>query len=270
MRRFLPISMFILAWTAATLVAQQGSARSQPSRTARPDLSGTWLFAQRVASEVDLKVREGGKETVNRVDRSALAGAPKNTVPGALPWTAEPVYKPEFRAKVKDLYDHQSKTDPVFYCGRPGIPRAGPPRRIVQLPTEMMFLYEDQSGDFYRVIPTDGRPHREDANPSYYGDSVGHWEGNTLVVDARNFLEDGWFGEGGYFHTDALRVVERFWRDGDSLVYQATVSDPNVLVEPWTLSPRIVKRSTLPLEESPPCKDEDAQRLINDDHHDQR
>jgi hypothetical protein len=85
-------------------------------------------------------------------------------------------------------------------------------------------------------------------------------------VDARHFVEDGWFGEGGYFHTDPLRVVERFWLDGDTLVYQATVSGPNVLVAPWTLSPRIVKRSTLPLEESPPCKDEDAQRLINDDH----
>lgn len=270
MVRFLSASTLAVVF-AVNLAAQQPVTRAgQATGGAHPDLSGTWVLAQRVASEVDLKVRQGGRETINKVDRSALASTRPVDVPGALRWQSAPSYKPELRAKVKDLYDHQSKTDPVFYCGRPGIPRVGPPRRIVQLRDEVILLYEDQSGDFYRVIPTDGRKHREDANPSYYGDSVGHWEGNTLVVDARNFVEEGWFGEGGYFHTDALRVIERFWRSGDNLVYQATVEDANVLTEPWTLAPRIVKRSTLPLEESPPCKDDDAQRLSNDDHHEQR
>ena len=81
----------------------------------------------------------------------------------------------------------------------------------------MVFLYEDISGDPYRIIPTDGRAHRKDANPSYYGDSVAHWEGETLVVDINNFVENGWFGEGGYFHTDAMHVTERLWRDGENL-----------------------------------------------------
>jgi hypothetical protein len=166
--------------------------------------------------------------------------------------------------------DHESKTDPVFYCERPGTPRIGPPRRIVQLPNEMIFLYEDASGDVYRVIPTDGRPHRANANPSYYGDSVGHWEGNALVVDSRNFVDDTWFGEGGYFHTEAMHVTERLWRVGENLAYQVTVEDPNVLTAPWTAPVRVVTPSTDALEESPKCVETDGRLLLNNDHHPQR
>ena len=171
---------------------------------------------------------------------------------------------------MKDLFDNESKTDEVFYCGKPGVPRIGPPRRIIQLPGEMVFLYEDVSGDPYRIIPTDGRAHRKDANPSYYGDSVAHWEGDTLVVDVTDFVENGWFGEGGYFHTDAMHVTERLWRDGENLIWQASVDDPKVLASPWTMPPRVVTPSDDPLEESPPCVEDDGHRLLNSDHHQQR
>ena len=130
--------------------------------------------------------------------------------------------------------------------------------------------YEDISGDPYRIIPTDGRPHRADGNPSYYGDSVAHWERGTLVVDVTNFVEDTWFGENGYFHTNAMHVTERLWRQGADLVYQATVEDPNVLTAPWTMAPRLVKPSTEPLDESPRCVESDAKLLLNSDHHAQR
>ena len=112
---------------------------------------------------------------------------------------------------LKDLDEHQSKTDPVFYCGRPGVPRIGPPRRIIQMPNEVLFLYEDMSGDAYRVIPTDGRKHREDANPSYYGNSVAHWEGKVLVIESKDFVDDSWMGERGYFHTDAMTTSDIAW-----------------------------------------------------------
>jgi hypothetical protein len=79
------------------------------------------------------------------------------------------------------------------------------------------------------------------ANPSFYGDSVGHWEGDKLVVDVTNFVADSWFGEDGYFHTEAMHVIERFWRDGENLVYQATVEDRCVLTAPWTMPPRVLK-----------------------------
>jgi hypothetical protein len=150
------------------------------------------------------------------------------------------------------------------------VPRIGPPRKIVQSANEIIFLYEDMSGDTYRVIPTDGRKHRADANPTHYGDSVARWEGDVLVVDVNNFVEDTWFGENGYFHTDAMHVVERLWRDGDNLIWQATVEDPKVLAQPWTITPRVVKPTDEPLEESPRCVEDDAHRLQNNDHHGQR
>ena len=106
-----------------------------------------------------LKRQEGGVTKTTSIDRVKVQGA-IGQGRGALPWTPAPSYKPEFQAKVAELEANQSKTDPVFYCGRPGVPRVGPPRKIVQLPDELIFLYEDLSGDTYRIIPTDGRPHR--------------------------------------------------------------------------------------------------------------
>jgi hypothetical protein len=236
--------------------------------TRRPDLSGVWSYAIDRAPAA-LKKEVNGVVSIVKIDQSARHGDATG-VPGVLPSTPKPSYKPEFQARVKELFDHESKLDPVFYCGKPGVPRIGPPRKIVQLPNEMIFLYEDISGDPYRIIPTDGRPHRVNANPSHYGDSVGRWEGSVFVVDVRNFVEDSWFGEDGYFHSDAMRVIERLWKDGANLVWQATVEDPKVLAAPWIMPPRLVKPSTELLEESPKCIETDGPKLLNNDHHLQR
>jgi hypothetical protein len=267
----------VFAFAAAAIFMGVAAADEKPaptnhkiSRTAdgHPDLSGLWGYTIDLPPVV-LKTQTNGTVALKSIDRSARELG-KGVVPGALPWTPAPTYKPEFREKVKQLFDNESKVDPVFYCGKPGVPRIGSPRRIIQLPGEMVFLYEDVSGDPYRIIPTDDRAHRANANPSYYGDSVGRWEGDTLVVDVTTFLESGWFGEGGYFHTDAMHVTERLWRDGENLIWQATVDDPKVLVAPWTMSPRVLKPSDEPLEESPPCIEDDGNRLLNSDHHQQR
>jgi hypothetical protein len=262
----------MLVVTLAALAAAQpsGSAAAKISRLAdgHPDLSGIWSYAIDLPPTA-LKKVVNGKVIVNAVDQSARRPA-RTAVPGALPSTPTPSYKPELLEKVKYLSDNESKVDKVFYCGKPGTPRIGSPRRIIQLPGEVVFLYEDISGDPYRIIPTDGRPHRKDPNPSAYGDAVGHWEGDTLVVDSRGFSEDTWFGEEGYFHSDAMRVLERFWRDGANLIYQATVEDPKVLTAAWTMPPRVVKPSTEHLEESPACVEDDGNKLLNLDHHGQR
>ncbi|HXW63226.1 MAG TPA: hypothetical protein VEJ45_11540 [Candidatus Acidoferrales bacterium] len=233
-----------------------------------PDLSGIWQYSIDLPA-VALKKQVNGSVEIKKVDLSGRRPA-KAPIPGALPFTEAPSYKPEFQAKVKYLFDNEAKLDKVFFCGRPGVPRIGSPRQIIQLPNELIFLYEDMSGDPYRIIPTDGRPHRADADPSYYGDSVGHWEGDTLVVDATNLVDETWFGEGGYFHTSAMHVTERFWKVGDNLAYQVTVDDPNVLTEPWTEAPRLVKPSDDALQESPACVEDDAKRMLNLDHHGQR
>jgi hypothetical protein len=268
---------FVFVVAAALMLTGFASADEKAGVAARkvpraadghPNLSGTWAYTIDLPP-VALKKEVNGSVSFKTIDRSAREPT-ETPIQGALPSTPAPSYKPEFRAKVKHLSDNESKLDQVFYCGKPGIPRIGSPRRIIQLPGEMVFLYEDISGDPYRIIPTDGRAHRADANPSYYGDSVGHWEGDTLVVDVTNFVEDSWFGEDGYFHTDAMRVTERLWRDGENLVWQATVDDPKVLTAPWTMSPRVVKPSNDPLEESPRCVEDDGNRLLNSDHHQQR
>ena len=279
-------SRFIFAVAVGSMIAglavgQQTSAPQKPALDAKsaapgkirrtadghPDLGGIWTFAISLPAGGLTRVSDG-KATTASFDQSARHRA--FDVKGALPWTPAPSYKAEFQEKVKYLSANESKLDSVFYCGRPGLPRIGSPRRIVQLPGEVIFLYEDISGDAYRVIPTDGREHRANANPSYYGDSVARWEADTLVVDSTNFVEDFWFGEEGYFHSDALHVSERFWLDGANLVYQATVNDPKVLAAPWTSFPHVITPSDEPLAESPFCKEDDGQRLLNLDHHRQR
>src|SRR5258708_29238712 len=99
----------IVVTAAATLAAQSGNGHR--------DLSGTWLFSIDLPP-IALKRTTGGATTVKGIDASGRRPAAA-AVAGALPFTAAPVYTPEFRAKVKDLFDHESKTDPVFYCGRP-------------------------------------------------------------------------------------------------------------------------------------------------------
>lgn len=266
----------------ASLAYSQGKALSAPAVSAKtnaashlrraadghPDLSGTWTFGISLPPGDLVKVVDG-KVSRSSFDRSARHHAAD--VPGALPWEPAPSYKPEFQEKVKYLEANESKVDPVFYCDKPGTPRIGSPRKIIQLPTETIFLYEDISGDTFRIIPTDGRPHRADANPSAYGDSIGHWENDVFVVESTNFLDDTWFGENGYMHSDKMRVIERLWLTPDNnLVYQATVDDPVVLTKPWTNFARVLPPNNDPIEESPACKEDDGHRLQNLDHHEQR
>ena len=252
----------------ATALAQQG-ASDVKRLNGKPDLSGLWTYSIDLPARA-LKQVVDGKTVIQAPDRSGRLAA-REEVRGAIPGgTAAPAYKPEREAKVKETYENPTKLDSTFLCGRPGVPRLGPPRKIVQLPTEMIFLYEEMSGDVYRVIPTDGRKHNPDLDPSYNGDAVGRWEGDVLVVESVNFIKNTWFGELGYFHSDAMKVTERFWRQGEQLAYQVIVDDPKVLAKPWINAPRLIKASTEPLLETPACVEDDAHRLKNNDHHTQR
>ena len=149
--------------------AKTGASPGNVHRTAdgHPDLSGTWTFGIDLPHGDLVKVVDG-KVTRSHYDQSARHHI-SDEVRGALPWDKAPSYKPEFQEKVKNLAANESKLDPVFYCDKPGTPRIGSPRKIVQLPKETIFLYEDISGDTFRIIPTDGRPHRTSANPSRFG-----------------------------------------------------------------------------------------------------
>ena len=75
---------------------------------------------------------------------------------------------------------------------------------------------------------------------------MGRWEGDTLVLDSIGFIDTTWLGRGGFFHSDKMHVVEKFTRQGDAILYDVTVEDPEVLVEPWVFPTRIVRRNTNP------------------------
>jgi hypothetical protein len=170
----------------------------------------------------------------------------------------QPPYRPELMAKVKELAQSESKFDPAFFCKPGGVPRVGPPHAIIQAPAmPIVFLYQVIAGNAFRLVPTDGRPHAPNADTSYYGDSIGHWEGDTLVVDTIDFNDDTWFGLYGWFHSEALHVTERISREGDALHYQATVEDPKVFTRPWTMNPWISISTKELIEENGRCIESD-------------
>ena len=70
------------------------------------------------------------------------------------------------------------------------------------------------------------------------GYALGRWEDDTLVLDSISFVDTTWLGRGGFFHSSQMRVVEKFTRKGNEILYEATVEDPDVLVEPWVMAPR--------------------------------
>jgi hypothetical protein len=238
-----------------------------------PDLNGSWGAPEFDTSAhqdvngnfyIDVPPANGG--TVPKVNATLDEQLQHVTDPNP------PPYKPELLAKVKQLASDKIHNDPEFHCKPAGVPRAGAPRQIVQTPTLTMLLYDEEEGPpgGYRLVPTDGRQHRTDVDPSYFGDSVGHWEGDTLVVDVTHFNDDTWLagipasqGGSGYFHTDALHVVERYTRKGDTLRYEATVEDPNVLTKAWIITPqtRVITKSMI--YEEPICEERESQHIVN-------
>ena len=99
----------------------------------------------------------------------------------------------------------------------------------------MDILFEYQHA--YRVIPLDGRPHVGENIKLFMGDSRGHWEGDTLVVDVTSNNDQTWFDLVGTFHSDAMHILERFTLvDADTMRYTATITDPQVFTRPWTMA----------------------------------
>ena len=200
--------------------AQKGAGDVVPRMAdGHPDLSGVWW---------------SGGDVGGRGFRPA-GGARQD---GARPRTFTDLYQPwaaEHAAKLGD------KDDPTLKC----IPTAfgtlnvrlwgvGAVGQIVATPKFVLLLTETYHG--YQIIPADGRSHRDFVPPSYRGDAVGHWEGDTFVVETENFTDDTWIWAEGRvsFHSDALRIVERYRRvDAGTLVIDATVYDAKVLTEPW-------------------------------------
>jgi hypothetical protein len=244
---------------------QKLSAKTTPKLAdGRIDFNGTWDHL-------------GGIEFVRPVKKAdgsiCLIGcgpAPGGAPPAPFPpvQTDFPKYKPEFQAKVADFAKRQVELDTNLRCQAPGVPRIGPPSKIIQNAREVVFLYDDVNGAFFRIIPTDGRPHRKDVPASYLGDAVGRIEGDTLIVETVGFNEDTWLTDNGAFHTKDLKVTERFRRVGDTIEWRATVNDPAILSEPWALKPQVMWITDIEIEEPARCDDRDVEHIIDGSHHD--
>jgi hypothetical protein len=256
------------ATSYAAEAARYPDAASKPTphlADGHPDLNGVWhhyfggLVSQVGANSFTL---DFGRS----VPHGTSAGGPPP--PRATP-DPDPEYKKGYLAKVKYLNDNQVKEDRTLHCMPPGVPRIGPPQQIVATPKQAVFLYADLTGNHWRVIPLDGRAHSSDPDDegTYDGDSVGHWDGDTLVVDVTRLASDSWLADNGFFHSEQLHVVERLRRVGDTIQYQMTANDPKVLEKPWTLS-RTLTLQPDALEEAAPCVDNDAGHYVNQEHHD--
>ena len=179
----------------------------------KPDLSGVW-------------------EQYGEFDRPKyLIDITADLKPGELPiqlWAA---------AVLRQRQETNSKDHPGARCLPSGIPEkdAVPaPFKILQMEDLIVILYESRT--IFRQIFMDGRPLPKDAEPAWQGYSVGHWEGDTLVVDTRGFKDDGWLDMAGHPATDQLHVIERFTRTNvGSLRMDITIDDPKAYSKPWTI-----------------------------------
>ena len=256
------IAAAVVAWPVA---AQDRDHATPRTANGRPDLTGTWDNGGGI--DFVRPQQDGASICISGCGPApGAAAAPARRAPPPPP--DRPRYRPEFQARVADLDARQVEEDPVLRCFAPGVPRIGPPDKIVQNSKEVVFLYDDVSGNFFRIVPTDGRGHRTDVEPSYLGDAVGRWEGDTLVVETVNFNGETWLTDDGAFHTPNLRVVERLTRRGDTLEWRAIAYDPEVLAEPWELRPRLAQLTDDELVEAPPCIERDLPHMMDNSSHD--
>ncbi len=180
-----------------------------------------------------------------------------------------PLYKPEYWDQITENDYMGNWDDPVYSCLPLGVPRLGIPHQIVKVegqPAVMLFYTSGFTGyntnyeswDNFRWIWTDGREHdpQSVSAETLNGDGIGHWEGDTLVIESIGFTDTSWLHKNGWIHGFNMKVTERLTRVGDSLVWQATVDDPDFFQEPWVMTPMLERLTATDnyLHASPPCQ----------------
>ena len=146
-----------------------------------------------------------------------------------------PEWLPNAVAVAKERADNNRKDSPQARCLPSPVLRLGPVWETVQSPGMMVIISDDDSPGFHQIY-LDGREHPKDPTPAWYGHNVGHWEGDTLVVDRVGFNEQSWLDQESHPHSGQLHVIERYTRpDLGHLETQITVEDPGVLAKPYTI-----------------------------------
>lgn len=233
-RSCLAVLAAVLALLPALCLAQAYEASLTPD--GNPDLNGIWQALGTAHWNV-----EGHSAAAGPVVELGALGA----IPGGLGIVVggEIPYQPWALKKRDENRRNWLKLDPVAKCYLPGVPRAAYlpfPFQIVQTPEHILVAYEFASAS--RVIYMN-RPDFEHPGDAWMGHSRGRWEGQTLVVEVTNHVADTWFDSAGNFHSDALRVVERYTPTGpDHLLYEAVIEDENVYTRPWTIRLPLYRR----------------------------
>jgi len=223
----------LLAAALASLLAAQNPPTSSVPRTpdGKPNLTGVWQGGTTLRGSWDQANSGLGVGGTGRDPSAPPVPASQQVINSPAP------YQPWAAKKVLESYNKRGIDDPSALCLPPGIPRLSItalfPIQMVQTPEQVIFLYEYMN--VFRVVPFKAK-HSEDLVPTYMGDSVAHWDGDTLVVDIVSFNDKGWLTGTGTFHSDQLHVVERYTRvDKDQIKYDVTMEDPQVLTAPWTI-----------------------------------
>ena len=186
----------------------------------RPNLQGIWQARSRAAYDLQ--------------DHAARHGMPagKGVVEGG-----EIPYQPWAAKKKLENYANRQTADPLAKCYLPGVPRImymELPFHIFQTRNHVAMTFE--WSQVYRLIYTNGNPAPTGID-FWMGDSRGRWEGDTLVVDVRHHNDRTWFDMAGNFHSEALRLVERYTLvDANTIRYEVTFEDPKVFTRPWKIS----------------------------------
>jgi hypothetical protein len=244
----------------------------------KPDLSGMW---QRSQASIDLKysVSNYGERGVAQSGIGVQFWKGRGEVKGAQSFinlerdhgvrlrgeTNKPLYKPEHWERIRFLDENGNKEDPDFVCLPMGVPRMGPPDRIVQTPKELFFFYTRHNTN--RIIPMNKPlpPVEEWIGESWVGTPSGRWEGDTLVIESVDFAGDAaWLDFPGYVSSYEKRVTERYTRTGDVIKWEVRVEDPEMLIEPWHPNPwylRVHPDPNAELRVSTPCRDTSAPHI---------
>jgi hypothetical protein len=227
-----PITVSILAVAAAIALcaaapraaAQNAGSPYSPPRLSdgTPDFRGIWQ--SQGTAFVNLEGRPAGKGIA--AAKSIIADPPGGKIP----------YLSDALKQRNDNYKKRATADPASNCFQAGVPRASylpTPFQFVQSPGNLAIVYTDNHA--YRIVDPSSIPH-DDGIDFFMGDSRGHWDKDTLVVDVTDLGDQTWLDESGNFHSDQLHVVERYTLLGpDTMRYEARLEDPKIYSKPWTI-----------------------------------
>src|SRR5215831_5581050 len=239
----------VLAAAVLPLAGQNPSYRAPRTDGGKPDLNGIWQALNEANYDLEghnarpaMALRSGPYGPVPAAPLLALGAV--GAVPPSLGVVVggEIPYKPDALKQKKENQENWLTRDPEIKCYLPGVPRATympQPFQILQSQSAMFIAYQ-YAGAVRNIYLKDPGPPPVD---SWMGQSVGHWEGETFVVDTTGFNDKTWFDRAGNFHSDQLKVTERYTpRSPDTLLYEATIEDPKVFSGPWKISMPLYRR----------------------------